>query len=354
MAKSQLCLESIEDYLGDAATRFFATGYRRVSHRIVDVRIRRPNDEQPGAEATVTVEYPRDWSKKTAEMDITPHLSSVDMMVIGAQLCEAHLSHAYGLDARARRQMRLVKVTLKAGVAPQEDLVGLTATANLRKTTALSETENRFVSVYRCKIGLMQAGFEIEHDIHDRAATDASYARIDDILGPATTRYYGEGFTYGRHVIKDVGVDMDRLRADASVQFGLASAAQCPSDGIDGARQPSVSVVDCFVVSLQMVQVLMYEMDAITRQESDTLWMLSTRLNAPDAQQPYPGPLAARAAITAKHLLPLNGRTWRNVAVEGECGGVKLTCSFAHRLPENSASDAAVRIADRSLQEASS
>lgn len=353
MRESQLCLDSIEDYLGAAATRFFATGYRRVGHRIVDVRIRRPDDERPGAEATVTVEYPRDWSKKTDEMDIQPHLSSVDMIVIGAQLCEAHLSHAYGLDAHARRQMRLRKVTLKAGAAPQEDLVGLAASATLRKTSVLPEDDNRFVSVYRCKIGVMQAGFEIEHDICHRALADASYASIDEVIGPGTTRYYGEGFKYGHHAIKDVGVDMDGLRADATVQFGLAPQGRLPIDGIDGAFQPSVSVIDCFVVSLQMVQVLMYEMDAITRQKSDTLWMLSTRLDAPDARQPYSSPLAARAAITAKHVLPLNGRAWRNCDIEGECGGVKLKCSFAHRLPKSSELDAAIRIADPSRQEAS-
>jgi hypothetical protein len=189
--------------------------------------------------------------------------------------------------------------------------------------------------VYRCKIGVMQAGFDIEHEICERPATDATFASIDEILGPAAARYYGEGFTCGRHVIDDVRVDMAALSADATVQFGLTLDGRLPTDGVDGVAHPSISVIDCFVVSLQMVQVLMYEMDSLTRQDSDTLWMLSTVLEAPHAWEPYSGPVAARAGITSNHLLALNGRDWRNVTIKGECGGVKLRCSFAHRLPDS-------------------
>lgn len=345
MANSQLYFDTIEDYLGPAATRFFATGYRRVRHQVSDVRTTPSDAERPGAEATISVEYPRDWSKKTDSMDILPHLSSVDLIVLGAQLCEAHLSHAYDLEAQARRQLRLRKVTLRAGTTPQEDLVGLTASVTLRKTCVIPANDNRFLSVYRCKIGVMQARFEIEHEICKKTATDGAYASIDEAIGPAAARYYGEGFTGGRHVIEDVRVDMDALRADARVQFGLTPDGRPSTDGIDGASQPPVSVIDCFVISLQMVQVLLYEMDSVTRQNSETLWMLSTVLDAPDAQQPYSGPLPARVAITAKHLLALNGRQWRNVDIEGECDGVKLRCSFAHRLPDSSERDAALAAA---------
>jgi hypothetical protein len=345
MANSQLFFDSMEDYLGPAATRFFATGYRRVCHQVLDVRTTCGDCEIPGAEATVTVEYPHDWSKKTEAMDILPHLSSVDMMVLGAQLCEAHLSHAYGLDAEARRRMRLKRVTLRAGTTPQEDLVALKASATLRKTNVLPEDDSRFLSVYRCKIGVMQAGFDIEHEICERPAADAAYASIDEILGPAATRYYGEGFTCGRHVIDDVRVDMAALRADATVQFGLTLDGRLPTDGVDGASHPSISVIDCFVVSLQMVQVLLYEMDSLTRQDSDTLWMLSTVLEAPEAWEPYSGPVAASAGITSKHLVVLNDRDWRSVTIEGACGGVKLRCSFAHRLPDGAQSRVAVALA---------
>jgi hypothetical protein len=334
MVEAQLSFDAIEDYLGPAATRFFATGYRRPHHRIVDVHVTPPDDEDSGAEATVTVEYPRDWSKKTDEIDIPPHLSSVDMIVLGAQLCEAHLSHAYGLEAADRRQMRIRRVTLKAGTTPQEDLVDLPARATLRKTSAVSQDGDRFLSVYRCKIGVMRAGFEIEHGISQRATSRGSFGAVDEIIGPIADRYYGDGFRRGRHSIHDVRVDMDALRADASVQFDFTPKDRVLTDGIDSAGQPAVSVIDCFVVSLQMVQVLMYELDSLTREDSDTLWMLNTVLEAPEAQQPYSDATPAYAAITAKHLLELAGDAWRNVDIEGECGGVKLRCSFAHRLPK--------------------
>lgn len=339
--RSDLYFESIEDYLGPAATRFFAAGYRRASHRIGEVRLSAPHADSPGAEANITVEYPRDWSKKTDEMDLPPHLSTVDMIVLGAQLAEAHLSHAYNLDAAARRRMRLRRVTLKSGTTPQEELAALPSSATLRSTRELEGAADHRVSSYRCKIGVMQARFEIEHEVGSPAINDASHASIDEVLDPPEDRYYGTGFKAGRHAIEDMHVDIEALVANAVVHFSEASDSTLATGGIDGACQPSVSLIDCFVVNLQMAQVLMYEMDSMKRQDSDTLWMLRTRLDAPDAPQNYEGSMPARAEITAKYLLELDGHPWRNADIAGECGGVALRCSFAHRLPEQ-AGDAAV------------
>jgi hypothetical protein len=336
---AHLHLDTIEDYLGTPATRFFSAGYRRARHEVVDVRAA-PADAQPaGVQARVTVRYPVDWSRKAGAMDIRPHLSSVDMIVLGVQLCEAHLTHAYGLDAPARCQMRLRKVTLRAGVSPQEELTELPAAAILRTTSPVSRDEGRFTSVYRCAVGVMRARFEIEHVIRERAAAPAAYDSLEELLGAAADRYYGDGFTLGRHAIGDVDVDMDALEARATARFGCAGPP--PAAGIDGALQPCVTVVDCFVSCLQLVQVLLYELDRVTRQESETLWMLSTVLAPASEPAPASGSaIAARAAIVTKRLLELGGRAWRDVDVEGDCGGVGLRCSFAHRLPQATGRDA--------------
>jgi hypothetical protein len=335
-----LRLDAIEDYLGSPATRFFSAGYRRVTHEIVDLHATPADAESSGIRATVTVRYPSDWSRKRGEMDILPHLSSVDMVVLGAQLAEAHLTHAFGLGPADRRQLRLERVSLRAGTQPQEELAELAASATLRMTTPVAERPGRWVSVYRCTIGAMRARLEIEHGIARRATAGAVYGSVEEMLGPASARYYGDGFTLGRHAISNVGIDMDALRGYATAGFG--SVGRIPTEGVDGALQPSVTVVDCFVVSLQLVQVLLYELDAVARQDSETLWMLSTVLEAAHVPLPRGPDVAVRAAIACKRLIELNGRVWRNVDVEAECGGVRLRCSLAHRLPHAAGRDAAL------------
>lgn len=328
MTETPLLYRSIDDYLGPGETRFFGAGYRRARHRVVDVEV-----DAPGTRATVDVAYPTDWSTKSEKIDLRPHLSTVDMLVLGAQLSEAHLAHAYGLDEQARASAWLRKVTLRSGNTPQEELVGLPGKAILRGTTAVPGVPGLHDSVYECAVGVMRARYEIRHASGAHVTTAGRYPTLDDVLGDAASRYYGTGFTAQHHDVSDVRIDMSELHAEATVRIGQVDDAPTSIRGMDGAYQPAVSPVDCFVVDLQLAQVLMYELDSLRRSESNTLWMLRTVLEMSTPLRPYPAPLVATAKITDRHLVPLRGARWRNVDIEGDCGGVSLRCSFAHQLP---------------------
>jgi hypothetical protein len=323
----------MEDYLGPADARFFAAGYRRSDHEVTGLTTTPAGAGEPGARATVSVQYPRDWSRKTEDTDLPPHLSSVDILLLGAQLAEAHLTHAYGLDGAMRSRMWLRKVTLRASTTPQEDLTGMPASATLRGTSAVAGASERFVSVYDCAVGVMRARCEIEHEIGQRSSAKRSDPFLENLLGPAADRYYGEGFKLRSQSIRDVSVDMSSLRSDARVLIAASRAAHAAPDGIEGSHQPSASMVDCFVVTLQMAQVLMYELDGVSRRDSNTLWMLQTVLEADRPDRPFAGPHATRTAIAGKHLLKLRGGTWRNVDITGGFAGISLRASLAHELP---------------------
>lgn len=331
--------DSIDDYLGSGDTRFFASGYRRANHYIDRIVATPADSAEPGVKTNVTVEYPSDWSKKTGEMDITPHLSSVDMIVLATQMSEIHLTHVYGLDESMRRDMRLLRMTLKAGTTPQEALNKMPATAALRETKAASNEDGAYVSVYECEVGVMKARCEIQHPIATRSTIEGHFGSTEEVLGPPASRYYGEGFKFERQFIEDVRVDMDELGSEAAVRIEPVEGEQKPEEGVEGRYQPSVSMIDSFVVSLQLAQVMIYELDSVNRRDSNTLWMLNTDLRAEKAHRPYDtGPLLARTTIEDKHLLPLNGSTWRNVDVVGDFGEIHLRCSFAHALPEGAMS----------------
>lgn len=332
MTNTRLSYRRIEDYLGPGATRFFGAGYRRAAYQIGDIVARVTGDE-PGVRALVTVHYPRDWSRKADDADLRPHLSSIDTLVLGAQLSEVYLVHAHGLDADARRSMWLRKVNIKAGVVPQEELVELAASVRLRGRRPAPASPSRVVSVLDCKIGAMRVRLEIEHRLAADVAGTRAYESIDDVLGPAASRYYGDGFKFRQQIIEDVHVDMDELSALASAVIGPIEGGDGGTEGIEGDYQPSVSMVDCFVVNLQLAQVLMYELDAVRRSKSNTLWMLQTALTAGRPMRHCSAPLPARTTIASKHLLPLRGGTWRNVDIVGELGGIGMRSSLAHELP---------------------
>ncbi|MGH8968103.1 MAG: AvrD family protein, partial [Actinomycetes bacterium] len=85
MGHTPLLYRSIDDYLGPAQTRFFGHGYRRAQYRVADVTSTPADYADPGVRATVTIDYPLDWSVKETDVDLRPHLSTVDMLVLGVQ-----------------------------------------------------------------------------------------------------------------------------------------------------------------------------------------------------------------------------------------------------------------------------
>jgi hypothetical protein len=186
----------------------------------------------------------------------------------------------------------------------------------------------------------MQAHCEIQHDIAGRVEAAGSYGSVEDLLGPAATRYYGDGFKSSRQLIEDVLVDMATLRADASVRIEPTQDRGIVNEGVEGDYQPSSSLIDCFVVNLQLAQVLMYEMDSIARSESNTLWMIRTVLEAERPDRPCRNSLPASISVAGKHLVSLHGGTWRNTEFVGALGNVNLRCSFAHELPAGAAARA--------------
>lgn len=355
----QLLLRSIDDYLGPGETRFFSHGYQRSVFDVHDLVVHGSPGGGPCVTGAVDVSYPADWSRKKAGVDLRPHLSTIDAFVLGVQLAEVHLVHARGLSPEQLSALRLRKVVLRAGGAPQEEL------KDVRLSAVLADSESRpagadparAVTVYNCTVGGLRARVEIE--IPAGAAADAGPAgdvptSFTEALGDARTRFYGAGFTQRRHTIENVEVDLESFSAQARARFTTVPGAPLPADGIDGADQPAVSLIEGFVVNLQLAQVLMYELDSLTRESTNTLWMMQTVLEAPEVPQPLtePGlPLPVRTAITARRLLPLRGASWRSVELSGALAGISMRASFAHELP---ARDVPTEDATRSVPDARS
>lgn len=342
-AGQQLLLRSIDDYLGPGETRFFSRGYQRATYEVYGVTATPADSPEPGVRAKANLGYPADWSRKKNGTDLRPHLSTVDALVLGVQLAELHLAHAYGLSEADRRTLRLRKVVMRSGTAPQEELEGVELAGRLLGTEAESAAPGGFRSSYECTVGNLVVRCTIDHPVTARATAEARWESLTDALGPGEPRFYGEGFKLRRHTVEDVRVDTGELTATADVRFTPVAGSPAPAEGIEGDGQLSVSLVDCFVVNLQLAQVLMYELDSLTRAESNTLWMMQTVLHGAETREPLPAPevpLEVRTSITDRRLLPLRGGTWRSVGIEGRLGGVEMRCTFAHELPEKAAAAA--------------
>ncbi|MGP4113744.1 AvrD family protein [Streptomyces sp. 4N509B] len=323
----ELASRTVDDFLGPGGKRFFATGYRRVEYHFGKVRISVDGEAAARVSTTLTLHYPSDWSKKSARGAIPPHLSTVDAVVVGAQLTELCLTQTFGLTPRQRARTWLAGITIRAGSTPDEALDDVAVTATLLGSTPGGDGLTR--SVVETVVGRMRVRCEAVHDSAPARPGTVLLAGPDDLLGPADSRYYGTGFTRGAHRVDDLSVDAAGMLATASVTLRASGATA----GIEGAHQPRATPVDCFVTGLQLGQVLLYELDAMGRGTSDTLWMRSTaiELPRPTGHAMVRLPLATRLRRPA--LVEMRGGVWRTADIVAELGALRFTCNVTHRLP---------------------
>lgn len=326
---------SIDDYLGAADHRFFGLGYRRVLYDATDLTLtlRHPDDVKDSLDARLSVAYPRDWSLKKGH-DLQPHLSSVDMLILCPQFCEVFLTHTLRLSESDRQQLWLKSIKLKPGTTAQEDLIDLPVRLTRVRTTPSDTHTERAVSVFDCHIAKMQARCEIEHPLTPFYPENGRYASPAHCLGAEETRYYGTTFKHrGQRITQVVHEGQPALHATANIQLLLNPADATAHMGLEGAFQPQLSFVDCFVTHLQLAQTLLYEFDQISRAESETLWMLRTEISTDTPIRPLAPEYSASATITANQRLDLEAEHWRHIDIEGGVAGIRIKCSLGHKLP---------------------
>jgi hypothetical protein len=319
-------LDSVDDYLGPAATRFFGAGYRRVDYRYGDVVAEAFDDVAGKLETTVGLSYPADWSKKTEGVTLRPHLSTVDGLILAIELSEACLAHACRLSPGQRSRLWVSGVRIKAGAEPNEELGTLDA------TTRILATKPDSTVVLETTIGKMRMRCEIAGLDDPTRMSAATYATPSELLGPAAGRYYGDGFKTRSHRVSGVVVTPATLTSEATVEYEEESSLPVGTKGIGGDYHPSPTTVDCFVTALQLGQVLLYELDSLSRSTSNTLWMRSTSLRA---ERPRRGVLDRSKLTTSLEnttLFEMGGSTWRTADIVAHLGGVDLRCAVTHRI----------------------
>ena len=311
-------LRSIDDYLGPAERRFFGSGYRRVTYRL-DHLDRVADAGQ--VHARVAIVYPADWSTKATTTALKPHLSTVDAVVLGARIGALALAGAPGLTAEGRRGAWLRRIDVKAAGTPWEDGLDALPIAAVRGATTL-ESLQRAVTTVECRVGGMKVRLELVHAVGEGPAESPT---LDELAAETLQGPYGDAFTAQRQSVRDVELDLSASRASATV--GVHPLG-------DGTETPLVTMVDAFVVSLQLGQVLLYELDGVERARSHNLWMRSTTLTAEAPARPAAGPMTVETALADTRLLSKGGAVWRTASIVGELAGVRTRCAVAHQLPE--------------------
>lgn len=328
---------SIDEILGDRSTRFFAEGYRKITRSVTEVAL-----DANGARATASLRYPIDWSRK-GSIDLRPHLSTIDALVLAVGLAEAHLAVVAGLDTEQRGRAWLRAFTMKAGRNPHEDLTSFPVEVQRSRRDPAPAVGAGVVSAYDCVVGAIKVRLEVEHEPGRRAdarftAGEHRFADLAQALGGGPGRYL-ERSVGSTHRLSEVTVAPGHISAVVDVTAaqhvdfdGLGVAHLAPT-GFAAAYEPAISAVDCLVCMAQLAQTVLYSLDRVDRRESETLWMRTVWFEATRPARPTDEPFIALLEITKSRLLTHDGGLWRTADVAGDFHGLRVGSSLAHRLP---------------------
>lgn len=334
----RLSYPSIDDCLGPAGQRFFGSGYRRVGYTMrggvlryaaVGVRLT----------ARAEVAHSRDWSVKGGARR-RPHLTTLDAIVLATRAAELCAERAHGLDRAQGRRTRPRRIDVKAAPAPVESglddvpvdvrLLATSPPLGGRQTPAGS-----VLSTVDGHVAGMRVRIVLEHETGDVRDSQRSglMPMPDGVLAHRRPGTFGRGYAGQWQSIRHVTLDLADASARAQVCLGAgAEPPPLPAPADRPASARPVSVIDSFVVALQLGQALLYEIDEIPRAESDTLWMRHTTII--DAAPAVPGEqLTAAARLHDPVLAPGRDTLWRTATIDGDLEGVRTRCAVAHRLP---------------------
>ncbi|WFE42352.1 AvrD family protein [Micromonospora sp. WMMD998] len=322
---------AIDHCLGRSGSRYFGQGFRRVGHRVRELRVVAGG---PGdlVSAVVDVEYPDDWSSKPVVDAPRPHLSTVDALVVAVQLAEALLVRVHGLDEERRRRMWLRSFAMKAGATPQLHLVGIPATGRRESVLPALDGPGALVSRFDIKVGTIRVTCDIGHDGGD-GASSGEWSEISELLGDSASRVYGRGFTRRQQLITDLEVDVP---AGAVRGLMLMTDAAPPPGGWTGFSahyEPALSMVDCLIAMAQLAQVLMYDCDGVERAETGNLWMRRVAMSARTPYQPITNAFVANGMVVNGRHIDRAGARWSLYDLSGVCQGIETTASLAYLQP---------------------
>ncbi|MEV0522392.1 AvrD family protein [Streptomyces sp. NPDC050439] len=339
MSNKELVYGSLESCLGPGSSRFFGSGYKRVTQGLKDITT--DGSADPGALITArgTLTYPRDWSRKSGAGELRPHLSSIDALVLAANLAETHLGRAFGLGAAERRRIWLRSADVRAGSAPHEDLADFPVRGRLVAVDGPTGEDATLASTFDCRVGRLKVRCTLVHEQGGRAGTPVTYDNEKQALGPARARHYGVGYKRRDQYAEQVRVDLDRqqiqgLQRVVATDEDAHTFADARTCGAEAAYGPSVSLVDALVGVAQLAQVLLYAQDGLTRGSTDTLWMRRFVISAGSPVRPLGRSFTPTVRTANSRLLSMGDARWRTaeLAVD-DFAGIDGRCWLAHRLP---------------------
>lgn len=293
-----LKIANAEHYLGEASGRFFSAGYRNVSYLLQNEKVTLNE-----VNALLTLNYPDSWSVKKNGKALKPHLSSIDVLIVAANLCSTMLdNHKLSVKHSIRQ------ITVVAAKTPVEDLQAIPVYLQRLDSSTSRQLIEGSVGNMRVKIVTQALSDQITESQHS-------------LLDP---RFMQNGYKQVQHDIQQISIKNSR-QAEAKVR-------KTDSQGVCSV----FNLIDAFVTGMQLGQIMLYEMDQITRRNSSNLWMRSISITDERLSDDIIDDMSDATNMTASldnvSLTRKAEQSWRCADIVASINHIHFRCSVAHQI----------------------
>lgn len=235
--------EPLDLLLGPADERYFGSGYREVKYTAVGGLL---GGRLEGAGVVV---YPQGWSVGAGRQRRTPHLSSIDAVVLSLILLEK-CSASHELS-----DLFVASIELRAGARPWEKLDAVPLQLDVESTRATLEVCGLVGNIHvRITLALRENPTDVATDGESVYGVLFQTTRSESVVCNGAQ----DGSFVGRH---QVIVDSSRK-----------------PHGIEAFAWPGPTVLDYLVLLGQMTQALVYTSAGLSRSTAGPLWMRTMRV----------------------------------------------------------------------------
>ncbi|OFX57868.1 MAG: hypothetical protein A2066_04470 [Bacteroidetes bacterium GWB2_41_8] len=316
-SRSEIKLKNAVQFLGDKRRRYFSSGYKKVNCKLSNYQY---------SDGKLSALLKPDWGKKLSIKNsgkVALHIGSIEGALVAFRMLELFLACRYNLTAYQISACSIRKIEFRTRQCEQ----GIDLPFNVEVSDSFSEIEKIEVGIYSFNILVGNFHFAIEVDLKALVVpSEFSNEKFTRALLFWANQYYTLGY-------KSTYIDVVNLvlNLESRTVVGISKVRSSHAEGQSGlgiCNRQGLTFIDFLSISGQLTQILLYQLENITREESNNMWVRS--LIAEFCIDDSPPKKFSKAHFSGFSLVKLKEESWRAVTAQFEIGNIKGTAKVCH------------------------
>ena len=307
--ESKKVIGEISELLGPKGNRYFSNGYKSIEILYGDFA---QNDGN--LFTTIQAKSGGSWSKKN-EKNMSPHLGTTEFIAIAAVMTQHLLEKEMQLSNDEIERSWISRFVCKIKQCTEIDQHYIPVSSKVVSTEVLAGFLQSQVQI---QIGTLQATLFV---CHPPAGSSNQYKK-----DAGSINLYQKGYKLRDLSIYDVVLDRENKTSSGNV---FLYEENIQKNGI-GAKYPGMILTDLILVTGQLAQALLYNLNGKDRENSNNMWLreVDVRSDIPPREK------VSNSKVTFHTInnVTKNNEIWQSIALTCSLGNMYSKAKIAQKL----------------------